>query len=95
MKHQSALKLIPLIGLLALFAAAMGLFYETPGQPYAYTSHRGEAVMINGHGLYFYDTVSSAAQQHGNDMVTLLIGLPAWSFPPGWLFEALCAGACC
>lgn len=32
--------------------------------------------MINGHGLYYYDTVSSAAQQQGNDIVTLLVGLP-------------------
>lgn len=77
MKNQSALKvLLPLIALLALLAAGAGLFYETAGQPYAFTSLRGEAVMVNGHGLYFYDTVSSAAQQRGNDMVTLAVGLP-------------------
>ncbi len=77
MKNQSALKiLIPLIGLLALFAAGMGLFYQNPGQPFAYTNHRGESVMIQGHGLYFYDTVSSAAQEQGNDIVTLAVGLP-------------------
>jgi hypothetical protein len=62
--------------LLTLFAAAMGLFYETPGEPYPFTSHRGETVMLNGHGLYFYDTVSSAAQMQGNDLVTLVVGLP-------------------
>lgn len=35
MKPSSALKiLLPLIGLLALFAAGMGLFYQTPkGRP--------------------------------------------------------------
>jgi hypothetical protein len=77
MKHQSALKwLIPLIGILALFAAGMGLFYQTPGQPYPLTSFRGEQVMINGHGLYYYDTVSSAAQMQGNDLITLMVGLP-------------------
>ncbi len=77
MKYQSALKwLIPLIFLLTLFAAAMGLFYETPGEPYPYTNHRGETVMLNGHGLYFYDTVSSTAQMQGNDLITLMIGLP-------------------
>lgn len=77
MKNQPALKLlIPLIGILALFAAAMGLFYEIPGQPYPLTSFRGEQVMINGHGLYYYDTVSSAAQMQGNDIITLLVGLP-------------------
>jgi len=51
MKHQSALRwLITLIGLLALFAAGMGLFYQTPGEPYAYTNHRGERATINGKG---------------------------------------------
>ena len=68
--------LIPLIVLLALFAASMGLFDKTAGVPYPFTNHRGETVMINGHGLYYYDTVSMAAQQQGNDIVTLLVGLP-------------------
>ncbi|MBK8420853.1 hypothetical protein [Candidatus Villigracilis saccharophilus] len=77
MKNQPVLKiLIPLIALLGVFAASMGLFDQTSGEPYAFTSHRGEEVMINGHGLYFYDTVSSAAQQQGNDIVTLVVGVP-------------------
>jgi hypothetical protein len=77
MKYQAALKwILPLIGILALFAAGMGLFYQTPGQPYEYTNHRGETVMINGHGLYTYDSFSSAAQMQGNDLVTLVVGLP-------------------
>ncbi|MBL8056603.1 MAG: hypothetical protein JNK29_07890, partial [Anaerolineales bacterium] len=77
MKYQSALRwLIPLIFGLALVAAAAGLFYQTPGEPYPYTNHRGETVMLNGHGLYFYDTVSSAAQMRGNDLITLVVGLP-------------------
>jgi hypothetical protein len=77
MKYQSALKwLIALIGLLALFAANMGLFYQTPGQAYPLTSFRGEKVIINGHGLHFYDRLSTAAQMEGNDLITLLVGLP-------------------
>jgi hypothetical protein len=77
MKNQTALTmLIPLIFALALFAVGMGLLKQTPGQPYPFTSHRGETVMINGHGLYYYDTVSSAAQQQGNDVVTLFVALP-------------------
>ncbi len=77
MKYQSILKwLIPPIYLLTLFAASMGLFYKTPGEPYQFTSHRGETVMLNGHGLYFYDTVSSTAQMQANDLITLVIGLP-------------------
>lgn len=68
--------MLPLIGLLALAAAALGLFDPTPGQPFAYVNHRGEAVTIHGRGLYFYDTVSSTAQMQGNDLVTLVVGLP-------------------
>lgn len=75
--NQPVLKwLVPAIGVLALFAAAMGLFYQTPGEPYPHTNHRGETVMINGHGLYYYDTVSTAAQMQGNDVITLAVGLP-------------------
>ncbi len=77
MKYQTTLRwLIPLIFGLALVAAAAGLFYQTSGEPYPYTNHRGETVMLNGHGLYFYDTVSSAAQMQGNDLITLVVGLP-------------------
>jgi hypothetical protein len=68
--------MIPLIFALALFATGMGLFYDTPGQPFTYTNHRGETVTIHGHGLYFYDTVSSTAQMQGNDFITLVVGLP-------------------
>lgn len=77
MKHSSALKiLVLLIGLLTPIAAGMGLFYQMPGDSYPFTSQRGENVTINGHGLYYYDTVSSAAQQQGNDVVTLFVASP-------------------
>ena len=77
MKHQFILKwLIPPIFVLALIAASAGLFYKIPGEAFSYTNHRGESVMINGQGLYYYDTVSLAAQTQGNDFVTLVVGLP-------------------
>jgi len=89
MKYQPALRIIvPLIGLLALFAASMGLFYETSGQPFPYTNHRGEAVIIHGHGLYFYDTVSTAAQMQGNDLIALVVGLPLLVISTGLAFRA-------
>lgn len=75
--RQSALKwLVPLICLLALIAAGAGLLWPAEGQPYPLTTFRGEQVMINGRGLYRYDTVSSAAQMQANDLVTLVLGLP-------------------
>ena len=85
MKFQPVLRiLLPLIAVLALFAAGMGLFDPTPGAPYPFTSHRGETVLINGRGLYYYDTVSSAAQQQGNDLVTLVVAVPLLAFS-AWL----------
>jgi hypothetical protein len=93
MKHQSTLKwLIPLIGLLALFAAGMGLFYQTPGQPTSYTNHRGETVTINGRGLYAYDTLSMAAQAQGNDLVTLVVGIPLLALSTGLAFRGSLRG---
>jgi len=77
MKNQTALTwLISPIFVLSLFVTSMGLFYQDPGQTYPFTSIRGEKVTINGQGLYRYDTVSSAAQMQGNDLITLVVGLP-------------------
>lgn len=76
MKYSSTLKwLVPAIGALAFVAALAGL-WPGEGQPYPLTSFRGEPVVINGHGLYRWDTVSSAAQMQANDLVTLALGLP-------------------
>ena len=68
--------LVPLIFILALIAAGAGLFYPGGDTPYPYTSLRGEEVTINARGLYYYDTVSSAAQMQANDLVALVLGLP-------------------
>ncbi len=77
MKNQSSLQvLVLLIGLLSLFATTEGLWNQTPGSSYPYTNHRGETVMINGHGLYYYDTSSMADQAQANDVITLFVGLP-------------------
>ena len=77
MKYAAVLRwLAPAIFVLALFAVLMGLFDQTPGQPYPLTSFRGERVTINARGLYYWDTVSSAAQQQANDLIMLAVGLP-------------------
>jgi hypothetical protein len=41
-----------------------------------YKTLRGEQVTINMQGLYWFDTVSTAAQMQGNDLITLVVGLP-------------------
>jgi hypothetical protein len=67
--------LIPLIFALALVATLAGL-WPAEGAPYPLTTFRGEEVLINARGLYYWDTVSSAAQIQANDLVTLTLGLP-------------------
>ncbi|MBN1318430.1 MAG: hypothetical protein JXA42_23320 [Anaerolineales bacterium] len=76
MNNELVLKrLIPLIFILTLIAALTGLI-PGEGQPYSITNFRGEQVTINARGLYYWDTVSSAAQMQANDLVTLVAGLP-------------------
>ncbi len=74
--NNTVIRLAILIVPLALIAAAAGIFWQGTGEPYPFTTLRGETVMIRGHGLYRYDTISSSAQEVGQDIVTLIIGLP-------------------
>jgi len=67
--------IVPLIFALALIAALVGV-WPGEGASYPITNFRGEAVMINARGLYYWDTVSMAAQMKANDMVLLVLGLP-------------------
>jgi hypothetical protein len=67
--------LIILIFTLTLFAALSGI-WPAEGKPYPLTNFRGEQVTINARGLYYWDTLSSAAQTQANDLVTLVLGLP-------------------
>ena len=61
---------------LAFIAAAAGVFWQGTGQPYPFQTLRGETVQIRGHGLYTYDTVNSSSQEIGQDVVTLILGIP-------------------
>ena len=76
MKYQNTLKwLIPLVIVLTLVATLAGL-WPAAGTPYPLTTFRGEQVTLNARGLYYWDTVSSAAQMQANDLVMLVFGLP-------------------
>lgn len=74
--NNAVIRLTFLIIPLALIAAGVGIFWQGTGQPYAFTTLRGETVMIRGHGLYRHDTISSSSQEIGQDIVTLIIGIP-------------------
>lgn len=77
MKYQSFLKWLILgILILSLIAAGLGVFWQGEGQNSDFLTLHGEKVTIQGHGLYQYDTVNIAAQAIGQDVVTLLVGIP-------------------
>ncbi len=65
-----------LIAVLALIAAGLGIFWQGEGKPFEFRTLREETVMVQGRGLYCYDTVSSAAQAIAQDVVTLAVGIP-------------------
>ena len=73
--HPALKWLVPLIFILALIAVLAGL-WPAAGSSYAITNFRGEQVTINARGLYYWDTLSAAAQMQANDLVVLLLGLP-------------------
>jgi hypothetical protein len=78
MKNQPALTwLIPLIAVLALFAAGVGLFYPNEGSSFSFQAVRGETVEIWGQGWYRYDTPIGAIGFRAGDLVTLFLAIPA------------------
>ncbi len=70
------LRLALLIIPLALIAAAAGVFWQGSGASYPFQTLRGETVLIRGHGLYAFDTVNSSSQEIGQDVITLILGIP-------------------
>jgi len=65
-----------LIIFLVLIAAGLGVFWQGEGEAFPFQSLRGETIMMQGHGLYYYETVSTAAQAIAQDAVTLILGIP-------------------
>jgi hypothetical protein len=78
MKNQPAWNwLIPLIAVLALFAAGVGLFYPNEGSMFSFQAVRGETVQIWGQGWYRYDTPIGAIGFRAGDLITLFLAIPA------------------
>ena len=77
MKTNKTILILALVVIpLALLAAGTGVFWQGSGAAFPFSTLRGETVMIRGHGLYFYDTVNSSSQEIGQDVVTLILGIP-------------------
>jgi hypothetical protein len=77
MKQHSALTwLVPLIAVLALLAAGIGLFTANEGSQFSFTAVRGETVQIWGQGWYRYDTPIGALSFKAGDLITLFLAIP-------------------
>ena len=77
MKQQTALNwLVPLVGILALLAFGAGLFWQTTGSPFSFTTLHGQTIEMYGQGLYQYDTAFKAPILRGTDAVYLFLCLP-------------------
>jgi hypothetical protein len=77
MKQQPLLYwLVPLIAVLALFAAGIGFFSPNQGSPFSFTAVRGETVQIWGQGWYRYDTPIGAISFRAGDLITLFLAIP-------------------
>ncbi len=69
-----------LIIVLALVATSIGLFWQDEGDPFSFTTLRGDTVSIAGKGLYRYDTTLMAIGFKAGDAVTLTLGIPSLIF---------------
>jgi hypothetical protein len=66
-----------LIAVLSLFASVASMVWPREGsQPYETVTLRGDTALVQGDGLYRYDTVAMASQATAQDHVTLFLGVP-------------------
>ena len=68
--------LVPAITVLAIGAAAGGLFSSGVASTRSVTSLRGDEVELYGRGLYEHDTLFIGAGNRGTDATVLLVGVP-------------------
>jgi len=77
MKHSSALNwLVPLIVVLAIIPAGVGLLSQSGDGRFVFTTVYGNSVEIYGQNVYQYDSSFVAALLKGTDAITLLVGIP-------------------
>jgi len=77
MKQQSALNwLIPLIAILAVIIAGVGLFSQGGNGPFSFTTIYNDTVEIYGQGIYSHDSSFVAALFKGTDAITLFVDIP-------------------
>jgi hypothetical protein len=77
MKQNPALTwLVPLIAVLAIVTAGMGLFSQGGDGPFPFTTIHGYTVEMYGEGIYRYDSLFVGGLFRGTDVVTLFVSVP-------------------
>jgi len=77
MKHGSALNwLVPLIVLLSVITAGVGVLSQGGDGPFAFTTVHGNSVEIYGQGIYQHDSSFVAVLFRGTDAITLFVTVP-------------------
>lgn len=77
MKQGTALNwLIPLIAVLAIIIAGLGLLSKGGDGPFSFRTVYGDTVEIHGQGIYRHDSSFVAAIFKGTDVVTLFVSIP-------------------
>ena len=77
MKRNPALNwLVPLIAILAIVIAGVGLFSQGGDGAFSFNTVYGDTVEIYGQGIYRHDTSFVAALFKGTDAITLFVSLP-------------------
>lgn len=77
MKQNTALHwLVPLIAVLAIITAGMGLFLQGGEGPFLFTTVHGNTVEMYGEGIYRNDSLFVGGLFRGTDVVTLFVSLP-------------------
>jgi hypothetical protein len=77
MKQYSVLNwLIPLIAVLAVIVASVGLFSQGGDGPFPFNAIHGNTVEMYGRGIYQNDSLFVGALFRGTDAITLFVSLP-------------------
>jgi hypothetical protein len=77
MKQNPSLTcLVPIIFILAIFAAIEGLITIDGGGVYYFTNVHGQSIQMDGRGIYKFDSLLAGAGFRGTNAVTLIIALP-------------------
>jgi hypothetical protein len=77
MKQQTSLNwLTPLIIIITIITAGMGLFSQGGDGPFIFTTLHGSTVEIYGQGLYRNDSTFVGALFKGTDAITLFVSIP-------------------